>query len=171
MNTVIEVSHLVKEFKVLPETSSFRGKLLRSLTSKHEITRAVDDISFNIRQGEFIGYIGPNGAGKSTTIKILCGILHPTHGYATVMGIKPYENSQLNSKNIGVIFGQKTQLWWDLPIKETLNLHRELYSISKSDYQAQLKILNDILDLEEFEKKPVRQLSLGQRMRGENTLH
>lgn len=167
MNTVIEVNHLVKDFKVLPETSTFKGKLLRSFTRKHEIKRAVDDISFEILQGEFIGYIGPNGAGKSTTIKILCGILHPTQGFATVMGRKPYENSRLNSKNIGVLFGQKTQLWWDLPIKETLRLHRELYSISKNDYQAQLKLLNEMLELEEFEDKPVRQLSLGQRMRGE----
>lgn len=129
--------------------------------------RAIHDISFDINQGDFIGYIGPNGAGKSTTIKIMCGILTPTTGSLTINGITPYKDRKKNAKQIGVLFGQKSQLWYDLPLYDTLKLHKEMYDISENDFKKRYNNLKEMLDLDTFEEKPVRTLSLGQRMRGE----
>lgn len=128
---------------------------------------AVDRISFHIASGEIIGYIGPNGAGKSTTIKMMCGILTPTSGELTVNGLVPYKNRQKNARQIGVIFGQKSQLWWDLPITSSLKLYQKMYEIPDDVYHERYMQLCDMLELDEFASRPVRTLSLGQRMRGE----
>ena len=126
---MIEVSHLVKEFKI-PVQKKGRFAAVRNLfSSEHTIKRAVDDITFSVDDGEIVGFIGKNGAGKSTTIKMLSGILQPTSGNVTVDGIKPFEQRMENAKQIGVVFGQKTQLWWDVPLIESYRLLKEIYKI------------------------------------------
>ena len=127
----------------------------------------MDDISFEINDGEIVGYIGANGAGKSTTIKMMTGILTPTSGRVYVNNLVPYENREENAKNIGVVFGQKTQLWWDLPISETFSLLKDIYDVSDADFEERMKFLKEVLGLEEFFLSPVRTLSLGQRMRAD----
>ncbi len=127
----------------------------------------MDDISFEINDGEIVGYIGANGAGKSTTIKMMTGILTPTSGRVYVNNLVPYENREENAKNIGVVFGQKTQLWWDLPISETFSLLKDIYDVSDADFEERMRFLKEVLGLEEFFLSPVRTLSLGQRMRAD----
>jgi len=136
---------------------------------KREYTtlNAVDNVSFAIEQGEIIGYIGSNGAGKSTTIKMMTGILTPTDGTILVDGRVPYENRIENAKNIGVVFGQKTQLWWDLPLGETYGILKEIYQVPDEMYLKQMEYFNEVLGLNEFMDKQVRTLSLGQRMRAD----
>lgn len=128
---------------------------------------ALKDLSFSVKKGEFLGYIGPNGAGKSTTIKILTGILVPEKGNVSVGGLCPWKSRKKYVRNIGVVFGQKTQMWWDLPVKETYKLLKSIYSVSEASYKDQLAFLAEYLSLAELLDKPVRQLSLGQRMRAE----
>jgi ABC-2 type transport system ATP-binding protein len=164
---VIEVRNLVKEFKQLKYKAGLRGTFMSLFNKKCEVKRAVDDITFSVNPGELIGYIGPNGAGKSTTIKMLTGILVPTSGEVVVDGIVPHESRKANAKKIGVVFGQRSQLWWDLPVSETYNLFKYIYKIDGAVYEKRIKLLKDLLGLDEFWGKPVRQLSLGQRMRGE----
>jgi len=129
--------------------------------------RALNQISFTINKGEFVGFIGPNGAGKSTTIKILTGILVPDHGKCEVLGLIPWKNRIKNAKQFGVVFGQKTQLWWDLPLKDSFSVLKAIYSIPTAQYQNQLKTLIRILQLTPFLDRPVRQLSLGERMKSD----
>ena len=124
-------------------------------------------MNFQIGEGEVVGYIGSNGAGKSTTIKMMTGILTPTSGKVEVNGIIPYENRTENAMNIGVVFGQRTQLWWDLPLSETFSLLRDIYNVSQEDFQERMKFFNDVLEIDEFMLRPVRTLSLGQRMRAD----
>ncbi len=141
---------------------------LKSLIKREYIKKeAVKDISFSINEGEIVGYIGPNGAGKSTTIKMLTGILVPSSGDVLVNGIVPYENRQENAKSIGVVFGQRSQLWWDLPTIESFELLKEIYQVSNQRYKKNMDTFTDILGLDEFLNTPVRQLSLGQRMRAD----
>lgn len=141
---------------------------LKSIVKREYIKKeAVKDISFSIDEGEIVGYIGPNGAGKSTTIKMLTGILVPSSGNVRVKGVVPYENRQENAKNIGVVFGQRTQLWWDLPTIESFELLKEIYQVSNERYKENMATFTDILGLDEFLNTPVRQLSLGQRMRAD----
>jgi len=164
---IIEVEHLHKQFKVAKRETGLLGAL-KSIVKREFITKeAVKGISFSIEKGEMVGYIGPNGAGKSTTIKMLTGILVPSSGKVTVNGLVPYENRQKNAKNIGVVFGQRTQLWWDLPTIESFELLKEIYRVSDSLYKKNMDIFCDILGLDEFLNTPVRQLSLGQRMRAD----
>jgi ABC-2 type transport system ATP-binding protein len=125
----------------------------------------VNDIDFKIRRGEFVGYVGENGAGKSTTIKMLTGILVPTSGTAKVNGIVPYKDRKKNAAKIGVVFGQRTQLWWDLPVSESFDLLRVIFRVSRSDFDRQMAKLDKALGLEPLLEMPVRKLSLGQRMR------
>jgi len=131
------------------------------------IITALSGIDFSVNKGDFIGYIGPNGAGKSTTIKILTGIMNPTSGFAKVEDYIPYKDRKQYVKNIGVVFGQKTQMWWDLPVIDTYELLRGIYKVSAKDYKNQLEYLMDKLFLKDIINQPVRQLSLGQRMRAE----
>jgi ABC-2 type transport system ATP-binding protein len=137
------------------------------IDAQYEAVHAVNDISFEIAEGELVGYIGPNGAGKSTSIKMLCGILVPTSGGITVNGLVPHKDRMANARQIGAVFGQKTQLWWDVPVIESLRLFRDIYKIPEALYRRNLELFNELLDLHEFRDAPVRQLSLGQRMRAD----
>lgn len=145
----------------------FKGAIKSFFSTEYTIKTAVDNISFNIQDGEVVGYIGANGAGKSTTIKMMTGILTPTSGQILVNGVIPYENRQKNAKDIGVVFGQKTQLWWDLPLSETFTLLKDIYDVDDKSYNERMDFLNEILELDDFMLRPVRTLSLGQRMRGD----
>ena len=164
---MIKVENLSKEFKISKKYPGFKGALRSFFSTEYTIKKAVDDISFEINDGEIVGYIGANGAGKSTTIKMMTGILTPTSGKVTVNGITPYEKREKNAKNIGVVFGQKTQLWWDLPISETFSLLKDIYDISDNDFEERMNFFKKVLGLEEFFLNPVRTLSLGQRMRAD----
>lgn len=164
---MIEVSHLSKEFKTAKKYPGFMGTI-KSLFSNEMITKnAVSDVSFSIAKGEMVGYIGSNGAGKSTTIKMMTGILVPTSGTCMVNGIEPYKNRTQNANQVGVVFGQRTQLWWDLPLTETFTVLKEIYQVSDADFKKRMEFLNDVLSIQEFENNAVRTLSLGQRMRAD----
>lgn len=164
---MIKVSHLSKEFKTAKKYPGFKGTI-KSLFSNEVVTKqAVSDISFSIEKGEMVGYIGSNGAGKSTTIKMMTGILVPTAGTCIVNEIEPYRNRMENAKQVGVVFGQRTQLWWDLPLTETFTVLKEIYQVSENDFKKRMEFLNDVLDIHEFENNAVRTLSLGQRMRAD----
>ena len=164
---MIRVENLSKEFKINKKYPGFKGAIKSFFSTEYITKKAVDDISFEINDGEIVGYIGANGAGKSTTIKMMTGILTPTNGIVTVNGIVPYENREKNAKNIGVVFGQKTQLWWDLPISETFSLLKDIYDITDNDFEERMRFFKEILGLDEFFLNPVRTLSLGQRMRAD----
>jgi len=157
----------VKEYIVTKKESGLRGALKGLLFPEKSTVRGVDGISFSINPGEIVGYIGPNGAGKSTTIKMLTGILHPTSGSIKVCGISPQADRKSVVRKLGVVFGQRTQLYWDLRLGESFELLRRIYQIDKTSYEESLAILTDVLKLNEFINTPVRQLSLGQRMRGD----
>ncbi len=167
METMIRAEHLTKEFKTNKKYPGLKGTIKSLFSREKIIKRAVDDISFSIGEGEIVGYIGSNGAGKSTTIKMLTGILVPTGGKCYVQGIEPYKNRQKNAQNIGVVFGQRTQLWWDLPLIESFTVLKGIYQVSDEDYKKRMEFVNDILEVREFENSPVRTLSLGQRMRAD----
>lgn len=164
---MIKVENLSKEFKISKKYPGFKGALRSFFSTEYTIKKAVDDISFEINDGEIVGYIGANGAGKSTTIKMMTGILTPSSGRIIVVGVIPYENREKNAKNIGVVFGQKTQLWWDLPVSETFPLLKDIYGVSDEDYEERMNYFKEILGLDEFFLSPVRTLSLGQRMRAD----
>ena len=157
---MIEVENLRKDYLVkgAKEGIFSRGK---------QTKRAVSDINFTIHPGELVGYIGPNGAGKSTTIKMLTGILLPDGGTVRIDGLDPFHQRKQNCRNMGVLFGQRSQLWWHLRLDDTYRLLKHLYEIPDQQYKARLSTLREILELDEFWQQPVRQLSLGQRMRGE----
>ena len=165
--SLIEVNHLSKEFQIAKRQEGIGGAL-KSLFHREFLTKlAVQDISFALHQGEIVGYIGPNGAGKSTTIKMLTGILVPSSGEIRVNGIIPYKERQKNARQIGVVFGQRTQLWWDLPAIESFELLRQVFQIPAERYRQNMARFTEILGLDEFLQTPVRQLSLGQRMRAD----
>lgn len=161
------MENLSKDFKINKKYAGFKGAIKSFFTSEYTVKKAVDNISFEINDGEIVGYIGANGAGKSTTIKMMTGILKPTNGIVSVNGLVPYENREKNAKNIGVVFGQKTQLWWDLPISETFSLLKDIYDVSDEDFNERMSFLKEVLELDEFFLSPVRTLSLGQRMRAD----
>ena len=164
---MIHVENLKKEFKSNKIEPGFKGTV-KSLFSNEKISKtAVDDISFDIDKGEIVGYLGPNGAGKSTTIKMVTGILTPTSGTCTVDGLIPYQNRIENAKKIGVVFGQRTQLWRDLPLSETFELLKKIYSLDQDKYTQRLDLLREGLGLDDFMDRTVRTLSLGQRMRAD----
>lgn len=163
----IEVSNITKTFKVAKRKSGLRSSLKSFFKRDYIYIDAIKDISFEIEKGEIVGYIGPNGAGKSTTIKILCGILKPDSGICKVNGLIPYDDREKYVANIGVVFGQRSQLWWDIPAEDTFDLLKDIYRIKKEDYIKRKEELVTLLNIEEVIKIPVRQLSLGQRMRCE----
>jgi ABC-2 type transport system ATP-binding protein len=164
MVAVVELEHIEKVFNVYRSRDA-RG-LARFRRQRVDV-RAVDDVSFTIERGEMVGYVGPNGAGKSTTIKMLTGILVPSSGRISVLELEPTRQRIDLARRIGVVFGQRTQLWWDLPLADSFELLRHIYRIDDDRYRSNLAAFSDVLDLGPFLATPVRQLSLGQRMRGD----
>ena len=164
---IISVKDLSKTFKKPIREEGLKGMIKALFSRKYEEVRAVDGISFDIEEGEIVGYIGANGAGKSTTIKMMCGILHPTGGSVTVDGLDFDKNRQKINRRMGVVFGQKTQLWWDIPLIETFKILKSIYEVSDEDYNERFEYLCDLLDMKPFLTQTVRSLSLGQRMRAD----
>lgn len=163
----IEVKNISKEFKVNKRSAGIPGMIANMFVPKYEIKKAVNNLSFNIEKGEMVGFIGPNGAGKSSTIKMLSGILCPDKGTISVNGYIPYKQRKAYVRNIGVVFGQKSQLQWDLPVIDSFELLRAIYRIPHDKYKRNLERFTDMLDMKGFINQPVRQLSLGQRMRSD----
>ncbi len=163
MSDIIEIKNITKEFKVLNRREGLKGSIRDLFSRDYKIVRAVDNISMSIKQGEIVGYLGPNGAGKSTTIKMMTGILEPTEGEILVDGSVPYKNRSKNSQNIGVVFGQRSQLWWALPLVESFKILKDIYGVSDEDYEKMLSLYKSLVDIEPLLHKPVRQMSLGQR--------
>lgn len=159
----IEMSAVTKEFKVLNRHEGLKGSIRDLFSRDYKIVRAVDDISIKIKSGEIVGYLGPNGAGKSTTIKMMTGVLEPSSGEILVNGNTPYKNRVKNAENIGVVFGQRSQLWWSLPLIESFKLLKDIYMISDADYNQMLELYQNLVDIEPLLHKSVRQMSLGQR--------
>ncbi|MBQ2552471.1 MAG: ATP-binding cassette domain-containing protein, partial [Treponema sp.] len=159
----IEMKNVVKEFKVLNRHEGLAGSIRDLFSCDYKIVTAVDNISINIKHGEIVGYLGPNGAGKSTTIKMMTGVLEPTRGEIFVNGTVPYKNRTRNAENIGVVFGQRSQLWWSLPLIESFNLLKAIYMIPDGDYRQMLELYRELADIENLLQNPVRQMSLGQR--------
>ena len=164
---IIETRDLKKVFRSIKREPGIAGALSTLFSRTYEDKIAVENVNLSLDAGEVIGYIGPNGAGKSTTIKMLTGILVPSSGSITVAGITPHEHRRENAHNIGVVFGQRSQLYWDLPLRESFELLRAIYGVPRDRYKQNLQHFSDILDLERFMDTPVRQLSLGERMRGD----
>lgn len=165
MPPIVEVQDLTKEFRTFKRREGVRGAIQNLFVREHIIVHAVDHISFSIEPGEMVGYIGANGAGKSTTIKVLTGILVPTGGRVVANGYVPYRDRRRYTKHIGVVFGQRTQLWWDIAVVESFKLLKELYEVSEEDYKKRLGLFSEILNLKDYLHTPVRKLSLGERMR------
>lgn len=163
----IEVKGISKEFKVNKRGAGIPGMIANMFVPKYEIKHAVNNLSFNIEKGEMVGFIGPNGAGKSSTIKMLSGILCPDKGTISVNGYIPYKQRKAYVGNIGVVFGQKSQLQWDLPVIDSFELLRAIYRIPHDKYKRNLERFTEMLDMKGFINQPVRQLSLGQRMRSD----
>ncbi|PSH02290.1 MAG: sugar ABC transporter ATP-binding protein, partial [Nanohaloarchaea archaeon QH_8_44_6] len=164
---LIEAGNLNKKFKIYKREEGITGYLKSFISREYEEVHAVKDLDLDIEKGEMIGYIGTNGAGKSTTVKMLTGILEPTSGKLEVDGRNPNRKRKKNAKNIGVVFGQKTQLWWDLPVRESFKLLKEIYEVSHEDYEDRIDEFDEVLQLSDFWDQPVRKLSLGQKMRCE----
>lgn len=164
---MIEVRELRKEFRVYRHHRGGLGALRNLVTRQFSSVRAVDGVSFDIKDGELVGYLGPNGAGKSTTLKMLTGILVPTSGHLLVDGRIPWQQRREHVYHIGAVFGQRTGLWWDLPVVESMDLLRHIYRVPDDRYRANMALFGELLGLDEFLDTPVRNLSLGQRMRAD----
>ena len=164
---IISVKNLSRTFKKPIRDEGLKGMIKALFSRKYEEVKAVDDISFEIEQGEIVGYIGANGAGKSTTIKMMCGILHPTSGTVTVNGMGFEKDRQKINKEMGIVFGQKTQLWWDIPLIETFKILKSIYEVPDDEYNERFEYLCELLDMKPFLTQTVRSLSLGQRMRAD----
>ncbi|NYE09509.1 ABC-2 type transport system ATP-binding protein [Bacillus niacini] len=164
---MIKVEGITKSFKVAKRSTGLLQATKALFYREHTIVEALKDITFSIEPGEIVGYIGPNGAGKSTTIKIMSGILVPDGGKCSIMGFTPWKNRVEYVKNIGVVFGQRSQLWWDVPVIDSFELLKDIYYVPQQEYKSTLDLLIETLDLQDIINSPVRQLSLGQRMRCE----
>ena len=164
---MIEVEHLTKTFRVAKRGAGFKSAFKALWNKQYEEIKALNDISFTIGDGEMVGYIGPNGAGKSSTIKVLSGILTPDQGMCRVNGRIPWKERKEHVRHIGVVFGQRSQLWWDVPVIDSFYLLKDIYDVPKEPFQRTCEELTELLSLGEILKTPARQLSLGQRMRCE----
>ena len=164
---MIELTDICKTFRVMKRTSGFKQAAKALIAREHETVHALSDVSFKVGAGEMVGYIGPNGAGKSTTIKIMCGILTPDSGSCVINGRTPWKNRTAHVRHIGVVFGQRSQLWWDVPVCDSFDLIRDIYRVDGAAYKKTLGELTELLNLTELLKTPTRSLSLGQRMRCE----
>lgn len=167
MDPVIKVRHLRKYFKVHQKEPGLGGSLKSLFSRKYEDVKAVNDISFEIEEGELVGFIGPNGAGKTTTLKTLSGLLYPTSGEVRVLGYEPFKRQAVFQKQFSLVMGQKNQLWWDLPALESFVLNKEIYEVSDEQFKKILGELSEMLAVEDILKVQVRKLSLGQRMKCE----
>ena len=164
---MIQAEHLQKTFRVRKRNAGFKNAAKAFFSRKYEEIHALNDVSFRIEDGEAVGYIGPNGAGKSSTIKILSGILTPDSGTCVIDGRVPWKDRHAHVSQIGVVFGQRSQLWWDVPVIDSFELIRDIYAVTEEVYKRNLRDLTDLLNLSEILKTPARSLSLGQRMRCE----
>lgn len=164
---LIEAEDVNKTFTIYERGDGIRGYLRSFVSRDYREVHAVEDLNLSIDEGEMVGYIGANGAGKSTTVKMLTGILEASSGRIEVDGRSPHRQRKKNAMNIGVVFGQKTQLWWDLPVRESFALLRDIYEVPQDKYEERMERYNDVLQLDEFLDQPVRKLSLGQKMRCE----
>lgn len=167
MNHVIHLAHLKKYFKVYKKEPGLKGSLTSLWKRTYEEVKAVDDISFDIDQGEIVGFIGQNGAGKTTTLKVLSGLLYPTAGEVSVLGHNPWDRKPEFQKQFALVMGQKNQLWWDLPAMESFLLNKAIYEVPDAQYKKTLKKLMELLEVESIVNIQVRKLSLGQRMKCE----
>ncbi|HOX25120.1 MAG TPA: ATP-binding cassette domain-containing protein [Candidatus Krumholzibacteria bacterium] len=165
MAPLITVDRLTKDYRLTVRREGVKGGIVDLVRPRKRILRAVDEVSFTIDPGEMVGYIGANGAGKSTTIKVLTGILTPTSGEVRVGGLVPYRQRQSYTRHIGVVFGQRTQLWWDLAVVESFRLLQRIFEVPEDRYRSQMAFFAELLGIDEFLNQPVRKLSLGQRMR------
>ena len=161
---IVQIKHLKKHYKVLNRQEGLLGSLKDLFSSDYRIIKAVDGINFDVNKGEIIGFLGPNGAGKSTTIKMMTGILKSTQGSICVNGFEPHDQRQKYVSDIGTVFGQRTQLWWDIPVIESFKILKEIYKISDEDYQRNINLFEDLIGIKQFFSSTVRSLSLGQRM-------
>lgn len=164
---IISIRHISKKFKISKREAGLKNAIKSFFKREYKIINSLEDINFSIKKGEIVGYIGPNGAGKSTTIKIMCGILVPTSGECIVNGFVPWKDRKKYVKNIGVVFGQRSGLWWDVPPIDSFELLKDIYEIPQEEYEKKLSELKEYLNLEDILNIPTRQLSLGQRMRCE----
>jgi len=164
-DALIQVRGLTRDYRLVRKREGVRGGLIDLIRPRREILRAVDQVSFDIPAGEMVGYIGANGAGKSTTLKMLTGILTPTKGEVTVGGLVPWRQRVQYTRHIGAVFGQRTQLWWDLAVIESFRLLQKIYEVDEATYVKQMAIFHELLDVGDYLHQPVRKLSLGQRMR------
>lgn len=165
--SIIKFNNICKTFKISIREKGVWGAIKGLFKRKYKIVNALTDVSFEIEEGDIVGYIGPNGAGKSTTIKIMSGILNPTSGECEIDGFCPWKDRKKYVKNIGVVFGQRSQLWWDVPVIESFELLKDIYKIPDDVYKENLELLTKTLNLEELLIRPLRQLSLGQKMKCE----
>ncbi|RSK26275.1 ATP-binding cassette domain-containing protein [Bacillus sp. HMF5848] len=164
---MITVENLKKDYKILKRDPGLSGAMKALFYRQYNIKEAVKGVNFSINQGELVGYIGANGAGKSTTIKMLSGILTPSEGMVSVNGIIPYKERQKNARQIGAVFGQRTQLFWDIPVRESYDLLKHIYEVPEEQFKETLNLFTEVLQLSSLLEIPVRQLSLGQKMRCE----
>lgn len=167
MSTIIKVENLDKHFKVAKHHRGGWGAVKNLFSREYNLVKAVDGVSFSIQQGELVGYLGPNGAGKSTTLKMLTGLLVPTAGEIEVNGFLPWKERREYVKRIGAVFGQRSTLWWDLPVIESLSLLQHIYSVPEAEFKHNLDEFRELLEMDVFLDTPVRSLSLGQRMRAD----
>ena len=161
----VQAEGLTKDFRTFQRKEGVRGALTNLFVRRYTTVRAVDAVTFEIRPGEMVGYIGPNGAGKSTTVKMLTGILEPTAGRVVVNGFVPYRDRASYTRSIGVVFGQRTQLWWDIAVIESFRLLQRIYEVSEADFKARMDLFDQVLEINRYLHTPVRKLSLGERMR------
>ncbi len=167
MPPIIHVENLRKDFRTFDRRKGVKGALQDLVRREYRTVKAVDGITFSIQPGELVGYIGPNGAGKSTSIKMLTGILAPSAGEMEVLGMHPFRDRKSYVRRIGVVFGQRTQLWWDIAVYESYRLLAKIYGVSETEFKERLDLLDTVLELSPFLSTPVRKLSLGQRMRAD----
>jgi ABC-2 type transport system ATP-binding protein len=167
MPPIVQVEHLTKQFKVLQRRNGSLGSIHNLISPEYRTVTAVNDVCFHLDEGELVAYLGPNGAGKSTTLKMLTGLLVPSSGTVCADGFVPWKNREAYVARIGAVFGQRTTLWWDLPVIDTFELLQPMYKIPIERYQKNLHLFTEMLDMESFINTPARSLSLGQRMRAD----
>jgi ABC-2 type transport system ATP-binding protein len=165
--SIIEVQGLTKTYRVFQKTPGLAGALRGLFRRKYKEVHAVADVSFTIEPGEMVAFLGPNGAGKTTTLKMLSGLIYPTAGTARVLGFTPWERPDAFRRRFSLVMGQKNQLWWDLPAADSFNLHREIYSLPRDAFERTLGQLTELFNVAELTRQPVRELSLGERMKME----